>query len=185
MKKAGLIIFFILISFFSVICISIGAFYLIDAMIFPDPEKPAVTYGEFPFTIVYEIDGEIKTIKDSYVCKYTVRNDTASMGKYRYWEILLKSNSKERCSILWSDGNTSLYCQIGSAAYYMGDKANDRNLYTSKGFIEPFFFEKFQQDGLEHRRVISVNDIWEKYKIRIISYETSDPIENSFPEESS
>ncbi len=33
----------------------------------PNPPKPEITHGEFPFELVYEIDGEIITVKDTYV----------------------------------------------------------------------------------------------------------------------
>lgn len=34
-------------------------------MFSPSPSKPTITHGEFPFKIVYEINGERKTIEDT------------------------------------------------------------------------------------------------------------------------
>ena len=33
----------------------------------PNPPKPVITHGEFRFELVYDIDGEIITVKDTYV----------------------------------------------------------------------------------------------------------------------
>ena len=33
-------------------------------------EKPEIKQAEFDFEVVYEIDGEIKTIEGTYVCKF-------------------------------------------------------------------------------------------------------------------
>ena len=32
--------------------------------------KPAITYAEFPFEVVCEIDGVKKVLKDIYICEY-------------------------------------------------------------------------------------------------------------------
>ena len=162
--------------------IIVGLVLLIDAIVFPEPEKPAVTYGEFPFTIVYEIDGEIKTIEDAYICKYGVSNNTSSMGKFRIWKMHLASNRKESSSILWHEGNITLTCHIGTAAYYMGEIGEH---YNSESYRTPHFTERIKEEGggITYHS-ISAEEVWEKYKIRIISYESSDRIENSFPEDS-
>ena len=44
--------------------------------------KPAITEGEFPFSITYELDGERVTIEDVYKVHY-VRNDGYADTKSR------------------------------------------------------------------------------------------------------
>ena len=71
MKKKLLIIaiaIFVLIALFYLFVIS-GAFLTLTYFA-PNPLKPEITYGEFPFTLTYELDGEIKTIEDVVVCEY-------------------------------------------------------------------------------------------------------------------
>ena len=41
----------------------------IGGLLYPNPQKPEITFAEFPFEIVYEIDGETVTLKDTYVCE--------------------------------------------------------------------------------------------------------------------
>ena len=37
----------------------------------PDPAKPSITHAEFPFTLVYTIDGKKVTYKDVVIGEYT------------------------------------------------------------------------------------------------------------------
>ena len=60
----------------------------------PNPPEPEVTYGEFPFEIVYEIDGEIFTINDVYVCEYRGIALSEASGKCRSWKGYIKSSGE-------------------------------------------------------------------------------------------
>ena len=53
----------------------------------PAPEEPVCKYGEFPFTLQYEINGEIKTISNTLVCKYKGIGIDEASGKKRLWEV--------------------------------------------------------------------------------------------------
>lgn len=43
---------------------------VLGEMLFDRPSKPEVTYGEFPFELVYEYNGEQFTINETIVCEY-------------------------------------------------------------------------------------------------------------------
>lgn len=75
----------------------------------PNPPEPEITYCEFPFEIVYEIDGEIITINDVYVCQYDGIGANEGSGKYRVWKSYIKSTGEENL-ILFKDGNLTLAC---------------------------------------------------------------------------
>jgi hypothetical protein len=45
----------------------------------PDSQN---TYGEFPFRIVYELDGERITIEDVLICEYGGNDWNEGMGRY-------------------------------------------------------------------------------------------------------
>ena len=37
---------------------------------YDDLPEPKIKYGEFPFVLTYEVDGEIRVIEDTIVCEY-------------------------------------------------------------------------------------------------------------------
>ena len=39
----------------------------IGLLLSPNPLEPAIKYAEFPFEVVYEINGETKTVNDVFV----------------------------------------------------------------------------------------------------------------------
>lgn len=68
MKKVFLIIGIVILS----LIILVGAVYLfvLSGAIFSfgsNPPKPEITYGEFPISITYEIDGQTKVIDDTVI----------------------------------------------------------------------------------------------------------------------
>ena len=92
MKKKMLIIgivICVLLALFYLFVIS-GAFLMLTYFA-PNPPKPEIKYGEFPFVFVYELDGEIKTIEDTIVCEYDGIQWTNSGNKKRKWKSHLKS----------------------------------------------------------------------------------------------
>ena len=56
-----------------------------------NPPKPEITYAEFPFEIVYELEGETVTVNDVYVCEYDGIGMNEGVGKYREWKGYIKS----------------------------------------------------------------------------------------------
>lgn len=141
----------------------------------PNPPKPEITYGEFPFEIVYEIDGEITTINDVYVCQYDGIGANEGSGKYRVWKSYIKSTGEENL-ILVEDGNLKLACSLGGPKYYMSDPSMPTQEYTPKIFyiISPDEF------GGTSSGIMDIEPILEQYKIKLISWKLSEPITNSF-----
>ena len=78
----GIIQFFIcyfLIA--SLIVFLVGGYALQEEKALPEP---TITYGEFPFEIVYEISGEQKVLKDTYVCEYVGKTIVRGAGHTEY-----------------------------------------------------------------------------------------------------
>lgn len=140
----------------------------------PNPPKPETTYAEFPFEIVYEVDGEITTITDIYVCEFDgFASNSSGKEKHRRWKGYIKSTGEEYI-ILVDDGNLQLLCSIGDAGYYMGDSD-----YTVN---EPMIFYKKTDDlgtGIGSLPD-DVEKLTERYKLKLISWHMSEPINNSF-----
>ena len=158
-------------------------FYVINSLIsFSQtvPEEPKFKYGEFPFELVYEIDGEIITVNDVYVCEYDgISADTGS-GKYREWKGYIKGTGQGTIFIKDID-NKKICCSVGAADIYMGDCEP----YYEGGEIpvnEPIIYSiENYANGSRLSHIFSEADM-EKYGIRIISYNFTPPITNSFGE---
>ena len=70
-----------------------GCFLLLN------PPKPGITYGEFPFRLTYELNGEIKVIEDTIIAEFDGFSTPTSAGIYRVWKTRLKSGN-ERLTLL-------------------------------------------------------------------------------------
>jgi len=147
--------------------------FLCKGLTAPRPPKPKIKYAEFPFTLVYKIDGEEYTISDVITYKYRgVEWSGDFVIGYNRWEQKLKSGNK-RIVLLEINDITVYYPTSDSASYYMGGKGReivftgdaaitDKN--TNENYIEP----------------ISADDLLNKYGIKLISWEIAPPIKNIY-----
>jgi len=150
----------------------------------PNPPKPEITYGEFPFRLEYEINGERMVIYDTLICEYDGIGANTGVGKYREWKSRLASGAEE-VILLEVENPTGkyftdkvltkiIYYSPGSAAYYMGDNETYEHKFPNASFYELY------EDGTTVRGVVFADELYEKYNIKLISWEPSDPITNSF-----
>jgi hypothetical protein len=157
--------------------------------ILPNPSKPEITCGEFPLRLVYEINGETKVIEDTLICEYDGIGMDEGQGKYRKWKGHLASG-KERLLLLEVDNPVALrsdrkivkqeiYYPIGSARYYMGDMKEYERYKQS--FPNASYFEKYENGGASSG-IIRADELLEKYNIKLISWDYTQPIKNKFTE---
>ena len=153
-----------------------------------DYPEPEVKNAEFSFTLIYEIDGEEKIIKDTLICEYDGIGWNEGILKYRKWKSKFGSGISK--IILWVGNDVEslegfstrimkiqeVFFYPGPAQYYMGD-----------GEKEPHFpgIAYFEQepglsgnDGTEG--YLADEKIFERFGIRVISWECDPPIQNSF-----
>lgn len=143
----------------------------------PNPPKPEITYGEFPFRLVYEIDGQRKVIQDTLICEYDGVGANEGVGKFRRWKERLASGN-EQITLLHVNDKTEIYYPAGSAKYYMGD-------LEKYGKYIPIFPDAgiIQKDGdTTWDSRISADELLQKYHIKLIDWEIKPPIENRFIE---
>lgn len=148
--------------------------------------KPEITYGEFPFKLTYEINGEIKTIEDTVICEFDGFEVIGEAGKYRKWKTSLKSGN-ERVTLLdlrpLEDVNEfgqimlEMFFSYGSGEYYMGDEQRYSLNPEIRDYIE---YEYKNADGTTGESSYKADIAYEKYKIRLIGWEAASPIQNSF-----
>ena len=132
---------------------------------------PQITKGEFPFEITYEIDGEIITVSDVYICEFDGFDWNEGVGKYRKWKGYIKSSGAEEL-ILLEDGDLKFAVSIGSPEYYMGDPSCP----YSENTPSVYYIKPNELGGTS----LGIESLLEQYKIKLISWAFSEPIENSF-----
>jgi len=176
-NKEIVIIIIILLVFISAyftipwLAIGIGTFNS------PNPPTPEITYGEFPFKLVYEINDEQKVIEDTVISRYG--GIGIGSNKYRKWNSWLASgetNGKytwhERVILLRIDKTKYIFYLVGSPAYYMGDSPYNAPFEAS--FSDAWLY------NAPSNQPINAAELLSEYGIKIISWEPSPPIVNSF-----
>lgn len=146
--------------------IGMGIFYLGFAAT-PAPPKPSIKKGEFPFELVYELQGKRYTIQDTVVCRYKGAAVSAADGKsHRIWSAEVESTGEEYV-VLHENGKESTVLFVGSGAYYMGESQ------------EPDWRMAFMTTYNNGMRSFK-NTIPEAQYAEIISWKPSPPIVNTF-----
>lgn len=95
------------------------ALLYVGYLVSESPNKPEITYAEFPFELVYTSCDEERIITDTLICKFDGIGISEASGKVRKWKSYLKSGAEKL--VLETYDNTIIYCDIGPASYYMGD----------------------------------------------------------------
>jgi len=148
-----------------------GYFYM-SSCIQPSPPRPEITYGEFPFRIEYEIHGDRVVIEDVIICEFDgFFISWGGDGKTRQWKASFASGreslTRDGAVILVDDVN-QIFFSLGGAEYYLGVK----DVY--------FGFHAGQKGGMPIIRHVDQDELFNVYRIKVISYEFSDPIVNTF-----
>ena len=136
--------------------------------------EPQIKEGEFPFEIVYEIDGKIITVNDVYVCEFDGFVWNKGIGKHRRWKGYLKRSGTEEL-VLLEDGDLKFAVSVGSPEYYMSDPdcAYSDNTPT-------IYYIKSNEFGGTTSGTLDIEPLLEQYKLKLISWEFSEPIQNLF-----
>ena len=135
---------------------------------------PQITKGEFPFEITYEIDGETITVSDVYVCEFDGFDWNEGVGKHRKWKGCIKSSGAKEL-ILHKDGDLKFAISVGSPEYYMSDPdcAYSEN-------VPSIYYIKPNEFGGTTSGTLDIEPLLEQYKLKLISWNFSEPIQNSF-----
>ncbi len=147
----------------------------------PNPYKPEITYGEFPFCLKYEIKGEQVEVNDVLICEYDGVGFDTGRGKYRKWKSRLKSGNT-RITLFKSDEIEIFYSpglpSSRIAGVYMGD--TEEYPGTNEATFPNAWYTSDFEDKTAKKYIITSEEMLEKYQIRLISWEPSKPIKNTF-----
>ena len=152
--------------------------YAAFSVIFCYNTKPAVSEGEFPFSITYEYLGETKTISGVYVCKF-LGSETNFREHNRYWEGEVVYTEGDY--IVHKEEMKTLAVQPGmEAGYFMGDPLH-RDHYQVYDLEGPEPYAEYY----DYKNEISITDYGQDEELAAIGFRFIDlsyaqPIENSF-----
>ena len=153
-----------------------GLMYIMNLFDSLRDSTPEIIYGEFPFRIEYELDGEIHVIEDIVIVEFDgFVFSTRAMSRERKWVSRLASGKTE---ILF-EGNLIIRFFPGSAGYYMGEFSGiDILSIPHVVFIHP------NGDPITDVRARLVleesSELFKEYGITLISWEISEPIVRYF-----
>lgn len=82
-------------------------------------DEPIIKYGEFPFSLSFLVDGQLKTIEDTLICKYDGKKVDASGAKNR-WNMSF-SSGRDYILLKKLDNNRYIYLPVGGCKTYMDD----------------------------------------------------------------
>jgi len=163
----------------------------------PTPPKPSVEMAEFHFELKYELNNEIIIISDKAICNFDGYNEKNESGQSRKWEfstsesisikdddekdsllVKLKDLSAENEYDKFGRKILELYFYGGNGYHYMSDFLGDHNRDEQEFDYVSYRYRTAEGD-VGHSS-IPADEAYEKYKIRLIYWEASPPIENSF-----
>lgn len=157
----------------------------------PNPPQPEITYGKFPFRLEYQINGQRKVIQDTLICEYDGIGSNEGRGKYRKWKERLAGGDRE-LPLLEVNGRTEISYYPGIAEYYMGDldrteeyqqTVSDSIIIEQDGIIIKKDGRVFENDGKTiNTQFSNSNELLDKYHIKLISWDSTPPIKDNFPE---
>jgi len=152
--------------------------FIFVGVLWPNPPMPKVRYGEFPFRLVYELNGDEIIIEDTIICEFDGVGWNEATGKYRKWKSHYASGN-ERIVLLELVSGDKICAVSGSAEYYMGDSLHE--------WSEPFpdAYLHYANRTLSYGLIIAdkyldTEELFGLYGIKFLSWEPSPPIVNSF-----
>lgn len=149
----------------------------LEVWLTPNPPKPEIMHGEFPFRLVYEVNGQRKVVQDILICDYCGIGMDEGRGKYRKWKDRLASGNKD--ILLIKVNNTKeIYYNPGPAEYYMNDMGEEGTY--KHNFPDACYSEKGYHNRGSSYGIISADELFNKYHIKLISWDYTQPIKNKF-----
>lgn len=158
-----------------------------------DQKPPTIESGEFPFRVVYEMNGEKYIIEDTVICTYSGLDYSALFpGKPRTWKACLKNRGKENIILLKEENVNSILkknrindeirvvLHYGMGEYYMGDP---NVKYWIHGKPHICYGEKYTKPPRTiyyESTKLSEKQLEKYFGIKIIEFEFSKPIKNTF-----
>ena len=153
--------------------------------------EPEIRYGEFPFRLEYEINGERFVIEDVLIAefRYSIRGDMV-MPRRRVWDTTFV-NANSSLLIIAEIEDITISFFAGLAQYFMGDpdggqyQRAERRLETGREYYIPGMPDISVRNPNNEQLVTrfrpeDAHEILAEFGITIISWEYTPAIVNSF-----
>ena len=176
-------IFIVVVSsiLFTFAILALGKLFIVTgvfSVFMPDPPLPISQYGEFPFTLVYEVDGQKKIIQDIIVCEYVGLTNLGTGGKYHEWTEYIKSTGEKYIILLELNSEEDpiefFYFYYGNAPYYMNDYYSISEAKNAQNFSYIRYYSR-QPNGEFVGAMMPSEKAFDKYGIRLVSWECAPP----------
>lgn len=135
-----------------------------------DPPKPFYTYGEFPFHLEYEINGQEKTVEDTVIVKFDGFGLSEGSGrKYIQWKKTLASGNKN--VVLYEGGkgeDVSLFFSVLYLDYHLEDELYNEDALTP-GVIK-------KMGNITDHSPLSEYELLTEYNLKVINFEYGESI---------
>ena len=151
--------------------------------------EPAIKSGEFPFVLEYEYEGETYVIEDVVVCTYTGYITSGFYPRKPYkrtYDSYLKNGSdtvlleiEQNAEDFVKEGriSESVVLRFGDGGYYLGDP-DTTSFHPCIAHTERCI--RFPTGILDGSTEVPLERLEEYYGIKLIRFEFSSPIENTF-----
>ena len=138
---------------------------------------PEIKNGEFDVTVTYEVNGEVKTLDLTYVCKYKGVQYTLEGNAYRAWEGHFAGyNDGDVIDVIdTEDGGKVYLCFHIYAEYFMGEPDYIDDFDPSVA-VERLYYDENGDEMIDYDQ----DEIAENYGVRVIGIEYDEPIQNTF-----
>ena len=115
-KTIILIIWIVVLIIVSPLLFLVGSIF--SEIIFNRPSKPEIQHAEVPFELVYEDNGEIKKIEDTFVFDYEGIEFSLDGGNSRDWNWYFKNNGNSYRYHIESEIDPEIYIVVPSQPEY-------------------------------------------------------------------
>jgi hypothetical protein len=133
----------------------------------PEPPKPLIEYGEFPFEIVYSVNGEVFNKTGKLRFKYRTYTDYDRLEKKAFWEGYYLNDPPY---LLHQVGSQYIYIDCGQDEYYMMNEKPYDGYEPGEYF---YYYVNYKKTDL------TPEEAKEKFGIEIISKKFSEPLKNN------
>ena len=169
---AAVLILICVVGYFTLPWILIG----MSAYTSPNPPMPETIYGEFPYRVEIEYNGERIVEENVIICEFDGFDWNESVGRHRIWKGWLASehafeSTRTSKIILLDTDEFTLYYRHARPDFLMGDPNFN---YATQSYVG--VSAKISPNKL----LSGQEEFMEYFGIKIISIEETPPIVNSF-----
>ena len=143
--------------------------------------KPEIKEGEFDFALTYEVDGEIKKIEGTYVCKFEGVS-RAIDGVGRKWKGYIKDHDDFTGYEIKTTDEGVIKVDLNICSeFFMSDPEYAMIVSSEQTEPEPYVYITSGNENVEDDPTNEVFlGLYEGDDVKIISFEYDQPIENTY-----